>query len=567
MEVKMCSGVGEICCSSGSGEDVEQRLLDSDLDLLKSLSKRGHPITLVQTAQEVVGRHSRSLIARLYLASSLASFGSLLASAGLDQCQYILGQTQEKGIESLEHHFPKGYVYAIMSQLYRSLCEDGKAYEAILKAIEQEPLPIYLALKAELDYQHGSFDAAAYGATKVIEQGLTENYLGIEAKPHLVEMYLVRGDVKLRKGDKTAYADFEQAEKLGGKVPSNKPNNSSESSGEPTRSMPPSFVRELTSGIAGDEYFDREETIDQVLDVLFSEVQTNNVILEGKAGCGKTALVEHIAFLIREGKLKGFEGYKVYATTASNIIAGATYIGETEGRIKELFDFLKGEGKVLLFIDEIHQLIGAGSHNDKPTDITGMLLTEITNPNIRIIGATTPKEGGLLSRNGPFLDRFRWIEMPNMTEELKNKILTSKLNQYSDKGLQFPEDFIEKLEILNKHDPKAKEGIRGMTTLLGCIVSRMERKNISAEEALQEYLKIALNAQVLRFNKKGYQLPDTLAEELLTKNLGGVFGREFDLLDEKVCEIQKAHPGLKKQEEARAQIADFLSSLEGNQKV
>lgn len=225
--------------------------------------------------------------------------------------------------------------------------------------------------------------------------------------------------------------------------------------------VPPDFLKELV-GSDEENFIAPEGIVESMLTILNSSSEVNNAILLGESGSGKTALVQHLAYLIREGRIPLFQGVKVYATTATEMIAGQSHVGEAEGRIKELMDFLEAQGETILFIDEVHQLIGTGSHRGKPHDFAAMLLTRITNSKIRLIGATTYEDARHLQRNTAFQSRFSMIRMPAMTAGLKREILMATLERH-----QLPAELIE--------NPALTEGsIRESIKAIGLIQSAQE---------------------------------------------------------------------------------------------
>ncbi|QVL58026.1 MAG: ATP-dependent Clp protease ATP-binding subunit [Simkaniaceae bacterium] len=245
----------------------------------------------------------------------------------------------------------------------------------------------------------------------------------------------------------------------------------------------PEFIQEMkgTDVI----YIGREDLVDNVLDVICADIKNNNVILLGEPGIGKTQMARFLAAQIQKGELTDLQGYRVFASTAKDLIAGAKYVGAKEERIKELFSFLKGvDEEVILFIDEIWQLIGTGIGERGTTDIAGTLLTEIEDQGVVVIGATTPKEGGFLLRNRAFLDRFQIVEVEPMSQAERTEILKAHIRKYQERGISIPDDFAEIISGINLKG--GGRSLRKDIDMLGIIVSRMKRKGISAEQAARE---------------------------------------------------------------------------------
>jgi ATP-dependent Clp protease ATP-binding subunit ClpA len=237
----------------------------------------------------------------------------------------------------------------------------------------------------------------------------------------------------------------------------------------------PLFLSELTADLSEVSYSGRDREIGLLLDILYSKEEANNVILNADAGSGKTEMIRYIASRIRRGEIPGFENFKVYSTSAQELIAGGSQQGEVEKRVEKLFKFLDGEGDVILFVDEIHQLIGQRG-------IDGMFLTKLLKSRIRVIGATTPNEALALNYNRPFKQRFTMMQLASMTEELRLEIVRRCLERHAE--LEFPERFAQSL--IQYNNSQEKNSVREDKQLLGIIASRMSRSRSTAATAFQQ---------------------------------------------------------------------------------
>ncbi len=141
-----------------------------------------------------------------------------------------------------------------------------------------------------------------------------------------------------------------------------------------------------------DPVIGKEQEIRRIIRVL-SRRTKNNPILIGDPGVGKTAIVEGLAFRIVKGEVpENLLDTQVYELDMGSLIAGAKYQGEFEERLKAVIDKVKeSKGKIILFIDEIHTLVGAG-RNQGALDAANILKPTLARGDIRLIGATTPKE-------------------------------------------------------------------------------------------------------------------------------------------------------------------------------
>ena len=103
----------------------------------------------------------------------------------------------------------------------------------------------------------------------------------------------------------------------------------------------------------------RSKEIERVLEIL-GRKNKNNPLLVGDAGVGKTAIVEHIASMIVDGKLPNLSGKKIISLSMSSMVSGTKYRGEFEEKMQKLINELEIDDSIILFIDEIHTLVGAG---------------------------------------------------------------------------------------------------------------------------------------------------------------------------------------------------------------
>lgn len=162
----------------------------------------------------------------------------------------------------------------------------------------------------------------------------------------------------------------------------------------------------------------REKELQRLIRVLCRRTKNNPVIV-GEPGVGKTALVEGLAMAIVNHEVPPkLEGAKIITVDLGALIAGTRYRGEFEERLQLLIDYVKESPEVILFIDEIHTLIGAGSA-EGTMDAANMLKPALSRGNFRCIGATTIDEYRKYIERDPALERrFQPIRVnpPNLEE-------------------------------------------------------------------------------------------------------------------------------------------------------
>jgi ATP-dependent Clp protease ATP-binding subunit ClpB len=142
-----------------------------------------------------------------------------------------------------------------------------------------------------------------------------------------------------------------------------------------------------------DPVIGRDEEIRRVLQIL-SRRTKNNPILIGEAGVGKTAIAEGLAHRVVNGDVpENLKSKQIFSLDMGALIAGAKFKGEFEERLKSLIkEVVTAEGEVILFIDEIHTLVGAGASGEGAMDAANILKPALARGELRAIGATTIKE-------------------------------------------------------------------------------------------------------------------------------------------------------------------------------
>ena len=193
------------------------------------------------------------------------------------------------------------------------------------------------------------------------------------------------------------------------------------------------YGRDLTS-LAAEGSFDpligRDEEVDRIIQIL-SRRTKNNPILLGEPGVGKTAIVEGLAQRIIEGKVPIFLANKrIVALDLSLIVAGTKYRGQFEERLKGILKELKDSKELIVFIDEIHSLIGAGSAEGS-LDAANILKPALSRGEVSCVGATTLKEyRKYIEKDRSLLRRFQAIQVNPPTPEQTQEILEGVKDRY-----------------------------------------------------------------------------------------------------------------------------------------
>jgi len=193
------------------------------------------------------------------------------------------------------------------------------------------------------------------------------------------------------------------------------------------------FSRDLTADARSgklDPVIGRDDEIQRVIQIL-SRRTKNNPCLIGEPGVGKTAIVEGLAFRIVKGDVpEGLKGRKLFALDMGALIAGAKYRGEFEERIKKALQEVKKAGNVILFIDELHTIVGAGSA-EGAVDAANIIKPALGRGEIRVIGATTLNEyRKYIEKDAALERRFQPVSVGEPSQESTLKILLGLREKY-----------------------------------------------------------------------------------------------------------------------------------------
>ncbi len=174
----------------------------------------------------------------------------------------------------------------------------------------------------------------------------------------------------------------------------------------------------------GDIFIGREEEIDRMVQIL-ARRSKNNPILVGEPGVGKTALVEGLAQRINTKKVPvELQNFEIFSLDLAGMLAGTRYRGDFEQRMKTLMKELKKKPHVVLFIDEIHMLLGAGGSSNSASDAAEMMKPMLSRGEIKCIGATTHKEyRQIFEKEAALARRFQKVNVREPTVEETYEIL------------------------------------------------------------------------------------------------------------------------------------------------
>lgn len=194
------------------------------------------------------------------------------------------------------------------------------------------------------------------------------------------------------------------------------------------------YARNLTQAAVNGELeplIGRQAEVDSMIRVLGKKTK-NNPLLIGEPGVGKSALAEGLASRIAAGDVPPMlHQVQIYALDMAQVIAGSKYRGEFEERIKKVLACVQEMGNVILFIDEMHTLIGAGSSSEGSMDAANLLKPALARGQVRVIGATTYKEyRKYVEKDAALARRFQRIDVREPNQEETYQILKGLHERY-----------------------------------------------------------------------------------------------------------------------------------------
>lgn len=183
-----------------------------------------------------------------------------------------------------------------------------------------------------------------------------------------------------------------------------------------------------------DPVIGRDEQIDNVIEIL-SRRKKNNPVLIGPAGVGKTSIVEGLAERIASGNVPAkMANMHIISVNINDMVAGSSLRGSFEERLKKVIDKAKSDPNIVLFIDEIHNIVGAGSTDSENNngDAANILKPALASGQLKLIGATTTSEFQRIEKDPALSRRFQAVQVPEPSTDVAVKILEGLKKKYED---------------------------------------------------------------------------------------------------------------------------------------
>ena len=242
-----------------------------------------------------------------------------------------------------------------------------------------------------------------------------------------------------------------------------------------------------------DPLIGREDILERTIQVLCRRFK-NNPVHVGEPGVGKTAITEGLAQLIAKDMVpKKLQGFRIYSLDMGAVLAGTRFRGDFEERMKKIIADLQKQEKAILFIDEIHNIVGAGAVSGGSMDAGNILKPSLISGKLRCIGSTTYDEyRKYFEKDGAFARRFQKVEVPEpsvddtfrILQGLRERYETYHRVAYTEEGLRAAAELSHRYISDRRLPDKAIDVIdeAGAFASMNCSDDIVDRMEIGAKE-------------------------------------------------------------------------------------
>ncbi|MDR1460189.1 MAG: AAA family ATPase [Campylobacteraceae bacterium] len=304
------------------------------------------------------------------------------------------------------------------------------------------------------------------------------------------------------------------------------------------------LIEEAKSGRI-DSLVGRTNELERIMQILCRR-KKNNPLLLGEPGVGKTAIVEGLAILIAEGKTPEIlKNCRLFALDIGSLLAGTKYRGDFEKRLKEIIEKLTNTPDTILFIDEIHTIVGAGSTSGSSIDLSNLLKPYLSNGRLRCIGATTYQEyRNNFDKDRALSRRFATIDVQEPSVEETYKILLGLKNSYEKHHkVSLPNEVLKnaaelaKKYINDRFLPDSAIDLIDETCASFHLIAK-KKETVKIEDIEKTLSKIA-NIPNIRASSNDKEILKTLSNNLKSK----IFGQD-SAIDVLTAAIKRSRAGL-----------------------
>ena len=275
-----------------------------------------------------------------------------------------------------------------------------------------------------------------------------------------------------------------------------------------------------------DPLIGRETEVDDLVHIL-ARRKKNNCVLVGEPGTGKTAIAEGLAKRIVDGEVPPLLRSKVvYSLSIGDLLAGTRYRGDFEERLKLVLEVLEDNPDTILFIDEIHMIMGAGAGGNSSVDVANMIKPVLGKGRLLTIGATTPDEfANSFDKDRALMRRFARLDIEQTSVEDTKRIVNGLKTHYENFHIvKYEEGVLDKLVDLTDRYVKNKyfpDKALDIVDAAGARVKLAGRETVTINDVITVLSKVSkMNEEMIDIEKKdGYR-------ELDQRIKGQVYGQD-----------------------------------------
>ena len=323
------------------------------------------------------------------------------------------------------------------------------------------------------------------------------------------------------------------------------------------------FTQNLNKSAADgkiDPLIGREEEVDRVIQILCRR-RKNNPLLVGEAGVGKTAIAEGLAWrIVQEDVPEILQNAVVYSLDMGALLAGTKYRGDFEQRLKAVLKQLKDTPNGILFIDEIHTIIGAGSASGGTLDASNLLKPALANGQLKCIGATTFTEfRGVFEKDHALSRRFQKVDVNEPSVEQTVQILRGLKSRFEEHhGVKYSSSALSTAAELaarfinDRHLPDKAIDVIDEAGAAQRILPKSKQKKTIGKTEIEEII-----AKIARIPPQTVNQDDRSKLQTIDRDLRNVVFGQDPAIDALASAIKMARAGLGKQDKP---IGSFLFS-------
>ncbi|HEA8087810.1 TPA: AAA family ATPase [Campylobacter coli] len=294
-----------------------------------------------------------------------------------------------------------------------------------------------------------------------------------------------------------------------------------------------------------DPLIGRKFELERIVQIL-SRRKKNNPVLIGEAGVGKTAIIEGLALAIAEKKVpKNLQNAKIFSLDIAGLLSGTKYRGDFEKRIKEVLEGLQKLPNAILFIDEIHTIVGAGATGESHTDFSNLLKPALSNGTLKCIGATTFMEyKNTFDKNKALSRRFAKINVDEPSQEEAFQILQGLKSKYEDfHKIKFSDEILQQAVAWGKKffsDKYLPDSAIDLIDELGAsyVFNTKTKKNADIKDLEKVLAKMTHHHKMFEFDQNKALM--NLSHNLKAK----IFGQD-EVIDKVVATLKQSFAGFK----------------------